>query len=142
MQRKILLIHNEISSGRSSRNNSRTDPIGFDWFKKLINSNHHHVIKILVVDYVFPRYYFNGWSKDKFDDWFFSRMIDYIEDYYRNEEISTSGVEVLFGDDVLKMFSLTIQEKMKEKLRDKGINLIDPDEFFLDAVNEGFEIFF
>ena len=139
MQRKILLIHDKRASWFSAANNSRREPIGFHWFKALINSQHNHKIRILVVDYerdLNPSVY-------KLDEFFVHRIVGYIEEYKEYHKLRDSCVEVFFSDDVLSVFSEKVQNEIKYHLKHRNdIILVDPFEFFINAVNDGFEIFF
>lgn len=136
---KLLLIH-EIHL-RWTIDIKINQTIAFRWFKKLINSKHNHNIRILVTDYISP-VQLRGWGNMNFDKPFFEFMVNFIEKYHDTYKVSKSGAEVFFGDDVLKYFSPTLQDEMKGKLKQKGITLVDTDAFFIDAINEGFDIHF
>jgi|APSaa5957512622_1039677.scaffolds.fasta_scaffold28098_3 hypothetical protein len=141
MSRKILLIHDKRRSWQARSNNTRKNPIGFEWFKKLINSDHNHIIKILVHDYCHGGDWSSRFASSKFD-YYYEDIMHNIEEYHENEKISRSGVKMFFSDEILNDFLPDTQDKMKVKLNENGITLVNSDEFFIEAVNDGFEIFF
>lgn len=142
MQRKILIIYDERASWGAARNTARISPIGFEWFTALINSEHDHKIWILVVDYERPWITSSSWNPDKFNQFFFDRVLGHIVEFKEYRELRDAGVDVFFSDDVFRDFSEDIQELMKRLLKERGIVLVDSREFFINAVNDGFEIYF